>query len=92
MLTHEFSLDKALPLQKGPAMPLMDVGNTLIWQCLKLCLPSGTTLKSVRRSASDQPALIVERAKLKGYKFKRPPTVGDESSWLESLEACQYPK
>ena len=65
-------------------MPLMDVGNTLIWQCLKLYLPLGTRLTSVRRTPQDQLALIVERAKRKGYAFKRPATVGDQSSWLEA--------
>ena len=65
-------------------MPLMDVGNVMIWQCLKWYLPAGTRLTSVRRSPQDQLALITERAKRKGYSFKRQPNINDESSWYDA--------
>ena len=65
-------------------MPRMDVGNKLIWRCLRQHLPSGTRLTSVCRSPENQLALIVRRATSKGYAFKRPPHVNDESSWLEA--------
>ncbi|HXF28169.1 MAG TPA: hypothetical protein VN610_12885 [Bryobacteraceae bacterium] len=67
-------------------MPLVDVGNTLIWQCLKLYLLVGTRLTSVRRSPEDQLALIVGRARKKGYIFKRLPTVADEFSWSQAWQ------
>ena len=73
---------------------LVDVGNTLIWQCLKLYLPVGTRLNSVRRSPQDQLALIVERAKKQGFHFKRPPVFGDESSWIDAwklVNTAKYP-
>jgi hypothetical protein len=63
----------------------------MIWQCFKLFLPPGTRLTSVRRSADDQLALIVRRAKDKGYIFKRQPTVEDESSWLEAWQLVNTP-
>jgi hypothetical protein len=40
----------------------------------------------VRRSAADQLALIVRRAKDKGYIFKRQATVADAPSWLEAWQ------
>lgn len=69
----------------------MDAGNEMIWQCFKLYLPPGTQLTSVRRSAEDQLALIVKRAKKQGYVFARPPNVGDESSWLEAWQLVNTP-
>jgi len=56
--------------------------NDAVWQCLKLYLPPLTTLSCVYRSDEDQLAIIVERAKARGFKFSHPPRVSDPSSWL----------
>jgi hypothetical protein len=56
--------------------------NDAIWQCLKLYLPPHTTLSCVYRNDEDQLAIVVERAKKRGYKFTRPPKVSDPSTWL----------
>lgn len=56
--------------------------NEAIWQCLKPYLPSHTTLSCVYRTDEDQLAIIVERAKKRGFKFTKPPKVSDVSSWL----------
>jgi hypothetical protein len=64
----------------------MDAGNVMIWQALKLYLPNGTRLTSVRRTPGDQLAFIKRTAEKHGYKFKKEPTVGDEASWNGALD------
>lgn len=73
-------------------MPLMDAGNRMIWQALKLYLPNETRLTSVRRTASDQLAFIKSAAVKNGYKFKKEPTVGDEASWSGALSFLRRKK
>jgi hypothetical protein len=58
--------------------------NEAIWQCLKLYLPPHTTLSCVYRSDEDQLAIIVDRATKRGYKFGKPPSVSDASSWMNA--------
>jgi hypothetical protein len=67
-------------------MPFMDSGNRLIWQALKLFLPPGTRLTSVRRPAFEQLAFIKATAERNGYKFGRPPILSDGTSWQGALE------
>ena len=52
-------------------MPLMDAGNRLIWQALKLYLPEGTRLTSVRRTALEQLSLLKEKAEKEGFGVKK---------------------
>ena len=66
-------------------MPLMDTGNWLIWQALKLYLPPGTRLTSVYRPAQAQLDFIVGAAKKRGYTFSKNPSLGDETSWQGAL-------
>ena len=66
-------------------MPLMDSGNVLIWQALKLYLPPGTRLTSCRRPAKDQLAFIQKTAEKHGYKFETAPALGNASSWQGAL-------
>jgi hypothetical protein len=61
--------------------------NDAVWQCLKLYLSPQTILSCVYRSDQDQLDIIVERAKAKGYKFQRPPTLADEASWRGAWHA-----
>ena len=65
-------------------MATLSPTNEWIWQCLKLYLPPHTELTSVYRSGNDQLRLVVERAKGRGYKFSREPTLSDESSWYDA--------
>jgi len=58
--------------------------NDAVWQCLRLYLPPGTRLTSVYRSDEHQLAVIVERAKARGYKFSGPPTLSNPSTWLDA--------
>ncbi len=78
----------AVRVEAGPGMEvimaLVDVGNRMIWQCLKFYLPLVTRLNSCYRAPEAQLALIVERAKKKGYVFKRTPVVSDPSTWLDA--------
>jgi hypothetical protein len=67
-------------------MPLMDSGNQLIWQALKLFLPPGTKLTSCRRPPSDQLAFIQTTAEQNGYKFANPPSLSNPASWRPALE------
>lgn len=67
-------------------MPLMDVGNVLVWHALKLYLPPGTRLTSVYRSPNNQFNFIVQKARKHGYKFAKEPVLGDRSSWIGALE------
>jgi len=67
-------------------MPLLDVGNHLVWQALKLYLPPGTRLTSVYRSPASQFDFIVEKARKHGYKFARDPVLADRPSWIGALE------
>jgi hypothetical protein len=66
-------------------MPFMDSGNRLIWQALKLYLPPGTMLSSVRRRPEDQLAFIVRTAERQGYRFVRAPVLQDAASWDGAL-------
>lgn len=66
-------------------MPLMDTGNILVWQALKLYLPPDTKLTSVRRPAEKQLDIIKQMAMQNGYSFTREPTLNDRSSWEEVL-------
>src|SRR5206468_3536283 len=74
------------------ALVSMNAGNDMIWQCFKLYLPPGTLLPSVHRPADEQLAIIVQRAKEKGYQFKRTATVADESSWIEAWKLVNTKK
>ena len=67
-------------------MAFMDSGNLLIWQALKLYLPSGTKLTSCRRPPLEQLAFVRRTAETYGYRFKAPPTVGDSQSWQAALD------
>ena len=65
-------------------MPLMDTGNWLIWQALRLYLPPGTRLTSVYRPAQAQLDFIVRAAKQRGYRFTKNPSLVDETSWQDA--------
>src|SRR5689334_11030350 len=65
-------------------MTTLSPKNEWIWQCLKLYLPPHTRLTSVYRSGDDQLKLVVKRAEARGYKFTRPPTLSDRSSWYNA--------
>jgi len=66
-------------------MPFMDERNTLVWYALKPYLPADTTLTSVYRSQEHQLSIIVKRARHFGFRFTRPPMVGDPNSWEPAL-------
>ncbi|MGH7617044.1 MAG: hypothetical protein ACREPM_07450 [Gemmatimonadaceae bacterium] len=59
--------------------------NELMWQALKLYLPPGTKLNSVRRPPQEQLDIIVKLARSNGYQFAGLPRLGDESSWSGAL-------
>src|ERR1700674_4676593 len=67
-------------------MPLVDAGNLLIWQALKLYLPVGTKLTSCRRPPSEQLDFIRSTAETHGYNFATPPTLANPKSWLPALQ------
>src|SRR3712207_853592 len=67
-------------------MALVDSGNLLVWNTLKLYLPEGTRLSSVYRPAQAQLDFIVKAAKKEKYKFRKEPVLGDRSSWIGALE------
>ena len=67
-------------------MPLMDVGNYLVWQAIKLYLPPGTKLTSVYRPAQAQLEFIMKKAQSQGYKFTRPAVLSDRTSWSAALD------
>jgi hypothetical protein len=67
-------------------MALVDSGNLMIWQILKLYLPLGTKLTSVRRPVDEQLAFIVKTAQKNGYAFAKKPTFADSASWQPALE------
>ena len=67
-------------------MALVDAGNLLIWQALKLYLPFGTKLTSCRRPPQAQLDFIVRKARAKGYRFDKTPVLHDESSWQGALK------
>src|SRR6266516_3046525 len=77
---------RMLTNKKEEHMVMMDVGNRLVWQALKLYLPPGTTLMSVYRPPESQLNLIVENAKKAGYKFADTPVLARRSSWIGALE------
>lgn len=66
-------------------MALMDTGNMLIWQALKLYLPVGTKLSSCYRPPQAQLNFITQTARAKGYRFTKPPVLSDEGSWTGAL-------
>lgn len=67
-------------------MPLLDQRTELIWQAFKLYLPRGTRLRSVIRPPQAQLAIIVKYAIDSGYKFPRPATLDEPSSWEPALK------
>jgi len=67
-------------------MALLDTGNTVIWNALKLYLPAGTRLTSVYRPAEAQLQIIVRKARQHGYAFTRAPRLHDRSSWIGALQ------
>lgn len=67
-------------------MPVVDAVNLMVWNQIRLLLPAGTVLSSVKRPASAQLAVIVSKASALGYKFARTPTVEDASSWQGALD------
>lgn len=66
-------------------MALVDTGNRLVWQALKLYLPLGTKLSSCYRPPQAQLDFIVQTARGRGYHFTKFPTLDDESSWSGAL-------
>jgi hypothetical protein len=66
-------------------MALIDTGNWLIWQALKLYLPPGTSLSSCYRPAQAQLSFIVQTARAKGYHFTQTPALNNEASWNGAL-------
>lgn len=66
-------------------MALMDAGNILIWQALKLYLPPGTKLSSCYRPPQAQLDFITQTARNRGYRFTRTPVLSDETSWSGAL-------
>ena len=73
------------PNDRECVMALMDTGNLLIWQALKLYLPVGTRLSSCYRPPQAQLNFIVQTARAKGYRFARNPALHDEASWSGAL-------
>lgn len=71
---------------KSSLMALVDSGNLMIWQALKLYLPVGTKLTSCRRPASEQLNFIKCTAEKHGYKFDVEPTLENASSWSAALD------
>lgn len=67
-------------------MALMDIGNQMVWQALKLYLPPGTVLSSVRRPPKNQLDVIIAEAKKNHFVFPRPPALSDPASWEPALE------
>lgn len=67
-------------------MALMDVGNQVVWHALKLYLPPGTRLSSVYRAPQAQLDFIVRKARRHGYRFTRPPSLNDRSTWESALQ------
>src|SRR5690348_3915127 len=59
--------------------------NELMWQALRLYLPPGTRLNSVRRPPQEQFDIIVKLARGNGYHFATPPHLNHESSWRGAL-------
>src|SRR5207247_5271830 len=70
-------------------MALMDVGNQMVWQALKLYLPVGTRLTSVYRPPQSQLDFIVATARKEGYRFARPASLADPSTWRDALESIR---
>jgi hypothetical protein len=66
-------------------MALVDAGNMLIWQALKLYLPYGTKLSSCYRPPQAQLNFIAQTARAKGYRFTKTPVLSDETSWSGAL-------
>jgi hypothetical protein len=66
-------------------MPLVDVGNQMVWHALKFYLPAGTVLTSVYRPPQAQLDFIVRKAKAHGYTFHKAPTLADVTSWDDAL-------
>ena len=71
-------------------MALVDVGNLIVWNQLRPFLLPGTTLTSVKRPASAQLKIIVDKAQKLGYKFRRAPTVPDPASWQGALDFLRH--
>jgi hypothetical protein len=66
-------------------MAKVDVVNIMIWNELKSYLPRGTILSSVYRPDEHQLKIIVDLATKEKFKFTKPPTLGDRSSWAPAL-------